>query len=78
MSFTFELVADSAAPIRFADLQGSIGLPMDTVEELPADDAVHGLVHVYQPGLTTRAIELNVEGRYVDVRILTCSSPEDY
>ncbi len=55
-----------------------IELTLGTPEGVRPDDAVRGLLHRYQPWVSTRALEVDADDARLTVRILTCSSPEDH
>jgi hypothetical protein len=78
MSFTFTIQAADRTPLTFGDLQRAVGLTLGTTEQVRPGDALRGLLHLYQPGVSTRALELDVHDDRLAVRILACSSPEDH
>jgi hypothetical protein len=78
MSFSFSVQAPAQADLRYADLQRAIGYPVDSVGRLGPGAPVRGLLQLYRPGLTTRAIEVQAGHAYLSVRILSCASLEDH
>jgi hypothetical protein len=78
MSFTFTIQVADRSPLTLGDLQDAVALTLGTTEQVRLDDALRGLLHLYQPGVSTRALELDVHDDRLAVRILACSSPEDH
>jgi hypothetical protein len=78
MSFTFTIQVADRSPLTLGDLQDAVALTLGTTEQVRLDDALRGLLHLYQPGVSTRALEIEVQDDRLAVRILTCSSPEDH
>lgn len=54
----------------------AVGDDLDTLEA--GDPWPPGLRHVFRRGVSTRCVELAADERQLGVRVLTCSSPEDY
>lgn len=78
MSFTFTIRAPESSVLTFGALQRAAGMELDSVEGLGPDDPVRGLLNLYRPRLTTRAIEVDAGDSQLSVRILSCSSVEDH
>jgi hypothetical protein len=78
MSFTFTIHAPEGSVLTFGALQRATGTEVGSVEGLGPDDPVRGLLNLYRPRLTTRAIEVDAGESELSVRILTCSSVEDH
>jgi hypothetical protein len=65
--------------VGLADVLAAAGNDLSTVEDdLPAAGWRDGYTHVYLPGVSTRAVELSRGAEDLEVRLLTCSAPQEY
>jgi hypothetical protein len=80
MTFTFTVRAPERMPLTFGGLQRALGVEVRAVERVAANDPVRGLLHLYRPGVSTRAVEVEVQddGSGVDVSVFSVASTEDH
>ncbi|MGM0558014.1 MAG: hypothetical protein ACQEVA_16635 [Myxococcota bacterium] len=81
MSYSFYIEASSAPSWR--SLVGALDYDdIGVVErdQIPEDDRFpkDDYFHVYRQGLSTRTVEIGWDGEDLSVRLMSCSSPEDY
>jgi hypothetical protein len=79
VSFTFSVATASPPPL--ASISDRLGGDLRFEEDEAAGGATAWppmCVHLYQPGVSTRSVELCHTGDAVKVRLLACSAPEDY
>jgi hypothetical protein len=81
MSYSFYIEAPSppswSAVVGALDYEDIGVVERDRIPEddrFPEDD----YFHVYRQGLSTRTVEIGWDGEALSVRLMTCSSPEDY
>ena len=79
MSTVFAVRGPGVDRVRPRNLLATFAYETATSPDLSGDDVGSpSLLHVFRPDLSTRAVELSIETGEIAVRILACSSPEDY
>ena len=79
MSSVFAVRGPGVDRVRLRDLLATLAYETATSPDLSGDDTGWPpLLHVFRPELSTRAVELSTDPAEIAVRILVCSSPEDY
>lgn len=79
MSTVFAVRGPGVDRVRPRDLLATLAYETATVPDLLDDDVGSpSLLHVFRPDVSTRAVELSADPGEIAVRILVCSSPEDY
>ncbi|HEX6675755.1 MAG TPA: hypothetical protein VF486_12100 [Actinomycetes bacterium] len=81
MSFSFSVATANPPPLAsIVDRIGDKDLRFEEGEEVGATARAWPsmCVHLYRPGVSTRSVEVCLQGDAVNVRLLSCSSPEEY
>lgn len=78
VSFTLTIRKPTSDPLGLADLRRAVGLTIEALDGLDPDQPIGGLVKVYLPGRSSRAVELEIEAGQANVRILSASTLHDH
>lgn len=80
MSSTFIVRGGGVSILTMPPLRRAVPYPFETDRDAADEDStdIPPLQRAYRPGLSARAVEIGMESGAFNVRILSCSAPEDH